>query len=129
MTWLGEWRNQYGSVLKITDESNHRIVGTFRTALDDSGFFGQEIPVVGYHQGNCIGLVGGGIAPAGDMVVSYTGLLREGRLETLWHLAADSTLSAKGEGEPAIRKELKWWRAVTTSADTFKRASPSLHEG
>jgi hypothetical protein len=121
MTWLGKWRNQYGSVLEITDESNHRIVGSFRTALADSGFSGQEIPIVGFHQGNCIGLSGGGRAPAGDMVVTYTGLLRQGRLETLWYVVADAALSAASEGEPAKVQKLNWWRAMTTSADTFER--------
>jgi hypothetical protein len=33
MSWLGKWRNQYGSILDITDESHHKIVATFRTAL------------------------------------------------------------------------------------------------
>jgi avidin family protein len=56
MTWLGKWRNQYGSILEIISDSNHRISGTFRTALKDSGFYGQELPVFGAHQGECIGL-------------------------------------------------------------------------
>lgn len=60
MSWIGKWRNQYGSILEITDESDHRVVGKFRTALDDSGFFGQEIDVVGVHHGDCIGLAAGG---------------------------------------------------------------------
>jgi hypothetical protein len=123
MSWLGKWRNQYGSILEITDESNHRITGTFRTALEDSGFFGQEIPVVGYHQGDCIGLAGGGHAPAGDMIVTYTGMLREGRLETLWYVVADAAVSAKAEGERATVRKLGWWRSVTTNADAFERAS------
>jgi len=25
MSWIGKWRNQYGSVLDITEESDHRI--------------------------------------------------------------------------------------------------------
>jgi hypothetical protein len=49
MTWLGKWRNQYGSILEIIGDSNHRISGTFRTALKDSGFYGQELPVFGAH--------------------------------------------------------------------------------
>src|SRR4051794_25333837 len=121
MSWLGQWRNQYGSILTITDDADHRITGTFRTALEDSGFFGQEIPVVGFHQGNCIGLSAGGKAKAGDAVVTYTGLLRDGKIETLWFVAADTALSASKEGEPATVKTLNWWRAMTTSADTFER--------
>jgi len=121
MRWIGKWRNQYGSILEITDESDHRIAGRFRTALEDSGFFGQEIEVVGVHYGDCIGLTAGGKSPSGDMVVTYTGLLREGRLETLWYVVADATLGATAEGAPAKIKKLNWWRSVTTSADTFER--------
>src|SRR5215831_9220191 len=58
MTWIGKWRNQYGSALEIIDESDQRIMGKFRTALADSGFFGQEIEVVGLHYGDCIRLSG-----------------------------------------------------------------------
>ncbi len=121
MSWLGKWRNQYGSILDITDEADHRIIGTFRTALPDSGFWGQEIAVVGVHYGDCIGLVAGDNAKAGGMVVTYTGLLREGRIETLWDVVADAQLSAPAEGEPATIQKLNWWRAVTTNADTFER--------
>ena len=121
MTWLGKWQNQYGSVLEITDESNNRIVGKFRTALPDSGFYGQEIDIVGIHYGDCIGLAAGGAATTGDMVVTYTGMLRQGRLETLWYVVSDASLSASREGEPAEAHKLNWWRAVTTNADTFER--------
>ena len=81
MTWIGKWRNQYGSILEITDESNHRIAGKFRAALRDSGFYGQEVEVVGVHYSDCIGLKAGGLASSGDVVVTYTGMLREGKLE------------------------------------------------
>ena len=60
MSWTGKWQNQCGSTLEITDESNHRIIGKFRTALADSGFFGKEIEVIGVHHGDCIGLTAGG---------------------------------------------------------------------
>ena len=59
MTWKGKWQNQYGSIVDITDDANRRISGTFKTALKDSGFYGQEIPVVGIHQGDCISFVAG----------------------------------------------------------------------
>jgi len=123
MSWLGTWRNQYGSLLHITDDRDNRIVGSFKTSLADSGFYGQEIPVVGVHYGDCIGLSGGGKATAGDMVVTYTGLLRDGRLETLWHVVADSTIAAPAEGAPGQVKKLGWWRSMTTNADTFERVS------
>lgn len=77
MSWIGKWRNQYGSVLEITDDSNHRIIGKFRTALPDSGFYGEEVELVGVHYGDCIGLTAGGLVPSADMVVTYTCLLRE----------------------------------------------------
>ena len=121
MSWIGKWRNQYGSILEITEESDHRVAGRFRTALDDSGFFGQEIEVVGVCHGDCIGLAAGGKSAAGDMVVTYAGLLRDGKLETLWFVVADAALGASAEGEPARARKLNWWRSVTTSADTFER--------
>lgn len=121
MSWLGTWRNQYGSVVEITDEADHAIKGVFRTALKDSGFYGQDIAVTGVHRGDCISFVGAGTTPAGDMVVSYTGLLRDGRMETLWYVAADSTLSASCEGAPAELRKSPWWRAMMTGADAFER--------
>ena len=118
--WKGKWRNQYGSVLEITDDSNNRIVGTFRTALDDSGFRGQIIAMLGVHQGDCISVAGGGRTAAGDAVVSYTGLLRDGKMETLWFVVADAAIKA-AVGEPGRIEKLSWWRSMTTSADTFER--------
>jgi Avidin family len=41
MSWIGMWKNQYGSVVEITDDSNGQIRGTFRTVLDDSSFHGK----------------------------------------------------------------------------------------
>jgi hypothetical protein len=123
MSWLGKWRNQYGSILEITDDADHRIVGSFKTALRDSGFFGQQIDVVGYHQGDCIGLAAGGKARSGDSVVTYTGLLRDGKLETLWFVVNDAAIGASGEGEPATIHKTNWWRAISTSADTFERVA------
>nr|WP_245321830.1 avidin/streptavidin family protein [Mesorhizobium sp. WSM1497] len=45
MNWKGVWKNQYGSIVEITDDADNRISGSFRTALPDSGFHGQEIPI------------------------------------------------------------------------------------
>ena len=108
MNWIGKWKNQYGSILEISDDSDNRIVGTFRTALEDSVFFGQEIAIVGVHGGACISVSGAGRTVAGDAVVSYTGLLRDGRMETLWYVATDATLTARKEGEPATIRKLNW---------------------
>jgi hypothetical protein len=118
MTWTGIWRNQYGSTVEIASEADHRIEGSFRTALEDSGFRGQSIAISGRHQGDCIAFVGGGATPRGDMLVSYTGLLRGGRMETLWYVVADSLPE---EGEPGTIKKVNWWRAMMTGADTFER--------
>lgn len=122
MPWTGKWRNQFGSILEITDDANGRIEGTFETALADSGFYGQVVAVVGVHQGNCIGFSSVGHSSTGDRVVSYTGLLRDGKMETAWFAVSDKTLSAAKEGEPATLKSTNWWRAVSTNIDTFERA-------
>ncbi len=121
MTWNGQWRNQYGSILDINDDADHHIAGTFRTALSDSGFYGQEVPVTGVHYGDCIAFVAGGNTKAGDAAVSFTGLLRNGKMETMWFVVADSAIKSQGEGEPAKVEKLNWWRAVSTNADTFER--------
>jgi hypothetical protein len=121
MNWKGKWRNQYGSTVDITDDANHRIAGTFKTALRDSGFYGQEIPVVGIHQGDCISFVAGGKTPAGDAAVSYTGLVRDGKMETMWFVVADAAIKAAEEGAPGRIEKLNWWRSIITSADTFER--------
>jgi hypothetical protein len=118
MTWTGTWRNQYGSTLQIDDEADHRIEGSFRTALEDSAFRGQDIAISGRHQGDCVAFAGGGATPKGDMIVSYSGLLRDGRLETLWYVVADSV---PVEGAAGILQKINWWRAVMTGADTFER--------
>jgi hypothetical protein len=40
-SWNGTWRNQYGSIVVIEDDGDGIIRGVFRTALEDSFFFGQ----------------------------------------------------------------------------------------
>ena len=121
MNWKGKWRNQYGSTVDITDDANQRIAGVFRTALKDSGFYGKEVPVVGIHQGDCISFVAGGKTPAGDAAVSYTGLARDGKMETMWFVVADAAIKASKEGAPGRIEKLNWWRSIITSADTFER--------
>jgi hypothetical protein len=123
--WIGKWRNQYGSILEVTEQSSRELKGAFRTALPDSGFYGQVVPLVGVHQGDCISLAGGGKTAAGDAIVSYTGLLRDGRMETLWYVVADAAIVAPCEGAPGRVEKLNWWRSVSTSADTFARINES----
>lgn len=36
MKWVGTWRNQYGSTLRVTDDEGYEIRGSFRTAFSDS---------------------------------------------------------------------------------------------
>jgi hypothetical protein len=119
--WVGRWKNQFGSIVEITSEAGGRIEGTFRTALEDSGFHGRTVPIFGTHQGNCIAFSSASDSPTGDRVVSYTGLLRDGKMETAWFVVADKALTAGGEGEPARLAPVNWWRAVTTNVDTFER--------
>jgi len=77
--WEGDWHNQYGSLLRITDESAGRISGTFRTNLGDSRFAGAEVLIIGLHQGDCVQFAFARAGEDGDTICSYTGLLRDGR--------------------------------------------------
>ena len=121
MSWIGRWRNQYGSVVEITGDCNGHITGAFRTALDDSSFHGQTVPIHGAAHGDVIGFTAAAEGSVGPAAESYTGILRDGKLETLWHTVSDSTLTADREGAPAQRKRLGAWRAFGTSLDTFER--------
>ena len=121
MAWTGSWRNQYGSRLEITDESNGRIAGWFRSEVDGR-IAGHEIAIAGVHQDNLISFVLNG-APYTKFVVSWTGLLHEGRIETLFNLVAGERLTAEAEGSPARNKPLEPFEATTTGADFFERIS------
>ncbi|MCP2335628.1 avidin/streptavidin family protein [Actinomadura rupiterrae] len=120
-TWLGRWRNQYGSVLTITDQTDDTVTGTFRTALADSAFAGAEVPVTGVHRGACLNFAFTRTGPDGDSIASFTGLLREGRLETVWHVVQDTAVKPPGPGQAPERITLPWAHAVLTNADTFTR--------
>jgi hypothetical protein len=120
-SWAGEWRNQYGSVLTVTDDAGGRIRGTFRTALDDSAFAGDEAEVTGIHLGACIQFAFARSGPAGESIASFTGLLREERLETLWHVISDSAVKPPAPGRPPALMKLPWAHAALTNADTFER--------
>lgn len=123
MSWRGPWRNQYGSEVEINENSQGRIEGVFRTALKDSSFYGQSIPIRGAAFGDVIGFTAAGDGNNGPAAVSYTGILREGKLETLWHTVAGTTLTAEGEGDPARLEQAGTWRAFGTSLDSFERVS------
>ncbi|MBW8814869.1 MAG: hypothetical protein JF588_15730 [Caulobacterales bacterium] len=121
--WTGSWRNEYGSTLRIDREAGGRLEGRFQTALSDSGFFGAEVPIVGVCQGDCIAFAFTRTGPAGDIVCAFTGLLREGRIHTVWHVTSDSALRADGPGAPARLEKLGWAHANQTNADTFERVN------
>ena len=44
-------------------------------------------------------------------------------METAWFVVSDKALIAAREGEAAALKSVNWWRAVTTSVDTFERTT------
>jgi hypothetical protein len=119
--WIGTWQNQYGSTVLIEDDAGGVIRGTFRTALEDSSFFGQEFPIHGAAHGDVIGFTAAGRGKAGPAAVSYTGILRDGKLEMLWHTVAGQALTASAEGAPARIVKVGAWRAFGTSLDTFER--------
>jgi hypothetical protein len=50
-------------------------------------------------------VAGGGATPAGDALVTYAGLLCDGRIETFWYVVADTALSAAAECAPARVKK------------------------
>jgi hypothetical protein len=121
MKWIGEWKNQYGSILEITAVNNNIVTGVFRTALEDSGFYGNTIPVCGFCQGDCIGISGGGMTDAGDMLVTYTGLLRGDTLQTIWLVVSDAVKLPQQDKEPPQLTKQSWWKAVLVNSDTFER--------
>jgi avidin family protein len=107
-SWKGTWRNQYGSTVVI-DDTNGVIRGVFRTALEDSSFFGLEVAIHGVACGEVIGFTAASKGKTGPAAVSYTGILRAGKLETLWHTVAGHTLTAAREGAPAKITEVGSW--------------------
>jgi len=118
--WKGQWRNEYGSLLVITDDRDNTLRGTFETALGDSAFAGASLPIQGLHRGPCAHFAF--VAP-GDIasICSFTGLLREGRLHAAWHVVSDEAVKPPRPGAPAERLTLPWAHAVLTNSDTFVR--------
>lgn len=124
MTWKGSWRNQYGSLLRITEDGANLIKGTFTTVLKDSGFYGAELPVVGIHCGDCVSFTFARHARSGDIICTFTGLRRDGRLHAVFHVVADSALRPGEPGDLPKMEKLGWAHAVVTNADTFERVAP-----
>ena len=103
MDWTGKWKNQYGSVIEITEQDNGRLSGTFESAVDHTTK-GQKLPLSGFCRQNMIAVSCAG----GDHVVSYTGLYEANKLQTVWHV---------------VTSGLPWWQSVKTNVDTFERLS------
>jgi Avidin family len=112
MEWTGTWKNEYGSELVIANEANGKLSGTFRTALEDSGFYGQTLEVTGITQGACINFAFAGHIKGRDMLASFSGILLGDRMETMWFVVAH----APDKREP-------WPHAVSTNRDTFTRVA------
>lgn len=113
-SWLGVWKNQYGSELNITSEQDGRVTGTFTSAVDTS--FKGETPVSGFYTNELIALAVG--SSQGYKIVTYTGILRYGRMETLWHVAVNDKPVPGSAGET---RQTGIWEAFVTGADTFER--------
>jgi len=111
MNWTGKWKNQYGSILEITKQENGNLEGTFESAVDHSTK-GQKLPVVGVYNDILIGVT----CTGGNHVVTYAGMLYNGKMETVWHV-----VTAKTENDAAKTKMLAWWESVKTNVDTFER--------
>ena len=116
VTWTGTWRNQYGSTLKITEQQDGLIKGTFKTALQDSAFFGHELPVTGVWFDDCINFAFG-IGKGPTCVCSFTGMLREDKLQTVWHVVTSVKAGPSGQ-----MQRMGWAHSVQSNADTFERA-------
>ncbi|AYF77874.1 hypothetical protein D7D52_33215 [Nocardia yunnanensis] len=118
--WKGSWRNEYGSRLTITDDSDGRLTGTSETALGDSAFAGSTVPIIGLHTGPCAQF---SFVAAGDIpsICSFTGLLRDGNLHAAWHVVSDQAVKPPHPGAPPELLTLPWAHAVLTNSDTFTR--------
>jgi Avidin family len=94
MSWLGTWRNRYGSTVTITSDGDGRVGGSFRTAIESSPYYGLDVPLTGVHSGSVISF-GSGLGDDGNSVVSCTGKLRDGVVETLCSWSLGSSIGGK----------------------------------
>lgn len=119
-TWAGTWINEYGSRLRITDDSDGRIEGTFTTALGDSSFAGTTAPIIGLSVGNALHFA---FATTQDpaAIASFTGLLREDTLHMAWHVVSDRAVKRPRPDAEPTEIELPWAHAVLSNTDSFHR--------
>jgi hypothetical protein len=108
----GTWINQYGSKADICD-SDGLLTGTFRTALTDSSFYGRDYAIHGVRHEDCMSFAFTGATTKGDAVCAFTGVLRDGKLQTVFHVISDRAVDGHGKRP--------WPHAVITNADTFER--------
>lgn len=113
----GRWRNRLGSTMELTIDDNHRIDGTFHTAV---GFVSPSASfhVVGFVEGDALcfcvdfGRRGSVASWSGHHVTDEHGE----RLVTLWHLA-QPVQTPHGEADLV--------RAMMAGGDEFTRYSAS----
>jgi len=119
-SWIGVWTNEYGSRLHITDNTNGRLRGTFTTALGDSSFAGETVPIIGLSRGNTLHFA---FTNTQDPVAiaSFTGLLRNDTLLMAWHVVSDRAVKRPRPGAEPVEIELPWAHAVLTNTDSFRR--------
>lgn len=97
------------------------IKGIFTTVLKDSGFYAAELPVAGIHCGDCMSFTFGRLRQVSDIICTFTGLRRDGKLPTVFHVVADSAARPVAVGEPPKVEKTVWAHAVITNADAFER--------
>lgn len=109
----GQWRSRLGSTMTLTVTDDHRIEGTFHTAvgtIDPT----QAFHVVGYAEGDALafcvdfGSRGSVAAWSGHHIADDDG----DRLVTLWHL-----------GRPVRQphQEADVWGSILAGSDEFRR--------
>jgi hypothetical protein len=101
-SFIGHWKNQYGSQLNIDRIENGQVSGTFQSAVDKSI---PASPAFGVCTGDLI-TINVCSSNEGEKIASWTGILQDDRIETLWHVA----IGGKG-----------MWEAMLTGSDTFSR--------
>lgn len=112
MHWLGQWRNQNGSILTIDQVVGSHIVGTF-ISKKGRAVKGETYPVQGTVNDELIGFVVD-FGSVGSLVNFSGRLAEDGSLHTLWILArnfADDEKTRKSQP----------WNSFIVNSDVFER--------